>query len=105
MALAGLKALSDGEELQEFINKLNRGFFEISFVTENPPLKMAITQKTCAATKHRTVKEEEARKSMEDYGDTGRYPDGPNKLEEGKHWRKMNQRREVQPTNDRELQC
>ncbi|GJQ84757.1 hypothetical protein Trydic_g21158 [Trypoxylus dichotomus] len=41
---------ADGD-LQEFLDKLNRGFFE------KPALKIAITQKTCGVTKHRTVTE------------------------------------------------
>ncbi|GJQ83057.1 hypothetical protein Trydic_g20069 [Trypoxylus dichotomus] len=44
--LAALKALSDGEDLKEFLNKLN-----------NPTLRTAITQKTCRATEYRRVTE------------------------------------------------
>ncbi|GJQ75297.1 hypothetical protein Trydic_g23484 [Trypoxylus dichotomus] len=45
-ALAALKALADGEDLQEFLDKLNR---------ENPALETATAQKSCGATKQRTV--------------------------------------------------
>ncbi|GJQ66725.1 hypothetical protein Trydic_g4670 [Trypoxylus dichotomus] len=57
-ALAALKVLADGENLQEFLNKLKRGFFEKTLVQEKPALKTVTTQKTYEATKHRTVKEE-----------------------------------------------
>ncbi|GJQ73252.1 hypothetical protein Trydic_g13627 [Trypoxylus dichotomus] len=57
-ALAALKVLAEGEDLQEFLDKLNRGFFEKILVIENPAEKTATTQKTYGTTKHRTVKEE-----------------------------------------------
>ncbi|GJQ65560.1 hypothetical protein Trydic_g7660 [Trypoxylus dichotomus] len=67
MALAGLKALFDGEDLDELLNKLNRGFFEKTLASENPALKIVITHETYRATNHRAVKEKEARKSRKDF--------------------------------------
>ncbi|GJQ87523.1 hypothetical protein Trydic_g10809 [Trypoxylus dichotomus] len=51
-----LKALSDGD-LQQFLVKLNRGFFAKTLASENLALKTATTQKTYGATKYRTVTE------------------------------------------------
>ncbi|GJQ72963.1 hypothetical protein Trydic_g1604 [Trypoxylus dichotomus] len=56
-AVVALKALTGGEDLQEFLDELNRGFFEKTLASENPALKTATTQKTYGATKHRTVTE------------------------------------------------
>ncbi|GJQ87410.1 hypothetical protein Trydic_g14554 [Trypoxylus dichotomus] len=85
--------------MEEFLNKLNRGFFEKTLASENPALKIAITHKTCGVTKHRTVKEEEARESRENFEVTRVLRDAPSKFQEGRRWKKMDRRREFsQPT-------
>ncbi|GJQ69170.1 hypothetical protein Trydic_g6324 [Trypoxylus dichotomus] len=55
-ALGALKVLSD-EDLGEFLDKLNRDFFEQTLAREILALKIAIMQKTCGATNHRAVTE------------------------------------------------
>ncbi|GJQ83502.1 hypothetical protein Trydic_g19293 [Trypoxylus dichotomus] len=52
---------------------------------------------------HNVVKEEEARKSMKDFEDTRRYPDASSKFQDGRHWRKMERRREKICTKKRHL--
>ncbi|GJQ69175.1 hypothetical protein Trydic_g6329 [Trypoxylus dichotomus] len=47
MTLDALKGLIDGEDLEEFLDKLNEGFFEETLANENPSRKTAITQNIC----------------------------------------------------------
>ncbi|GJQ71416.1 hypothetical protein Trydic_g11142 [Trypoxylus dichotomus] len=72
--LAALKALTDGEDLQEFLDKLNSGFFEKTLASENPALQTATARRTYGATKHRTVTKSlgklQKKKSQEVYGST-----------------------------------
>ncbi|GJQ73475.1 hypothetical protein Trydic_g13833 [Trypoxylus dichotomus] len=68
--LVALKALSDGEELENFLDKPNRDFFEKTLAGEKLALTAAITQKILGATKHRTVKEEEATNSRTETSST-----------------------------------
>ncbi|GJQ65087.1 GNBP3 [Trypoxylus dichotomus] len=51
-----IKSLSADSTLRPS-QKLNRSFFEKTFASEDPMLKITIIQKTCGTTKHRTVTE------------------------------------------------
>ncbi|GJQ74319.1 hypothetical protein Trydic_g21204 [Trypoxylus dichotomus] len=55
--LVVLRTLCDGIDLEKFLDKLNRDFFEKTPASENPALKTAITQKIWETTKHGTVTE------------------------------------------------
>ncbi|GJQ87938.1 hypothetical protein Trydic_g1201 [Trypoxylus dichotomus] len=55
--LAALKTPSNGEDPKEFLDKLNRKYFEKVISSDSPAIQMATTQKISGRTKHRTVTE------------------------------------------------
>ncbi|GJQ87484.1 hypothetical protein Trydic_g19243 [Trypoxylus dichotomus] len=60
--LDALKDLPKVKDLADFLDKLNRNFFEKSLVNENLALKITIMQTTWRPTKYKRVTEIEARK-------------------------------------------